>query len=468
MPLLEIKNLSISFGQKKLVDNISFNLEDKKITSLVGHSGSGKSITALAILGLLRKAEISGQINFQSQNLVNLSESEFCKIRGKDISVIFQDPNICLNPLHKIGKQIAEAVTIHNSKISKRSLNLRVQELLKMVEMDRFSDRLNNYPHQFSGGQKQRIMIAIALANNPKLLIADEPTTALDIKIQDEILDLFLKLKKEFGLTILLISHNQRAVKKLSDKIINIEEGKIVKKLSFESISKTNSKKKTSEKKSEIILDVQNLSVSCKVQKSLFKKEDKFIIKNINFNLKAGRNLGIIGQSGSGKSTLAAALSNLTKFNGKVQFFGDKNWQNDEKFLRKNVQIIFQDPFSSLNPRMKIEEIIAEGLLIHEKKYEIVQIDEILEKLSLKKSIKSRYPHELSGGQRQRAAIARALILRPKILILDEPTSALDVKTQNQVLKLLKEVQSSQKISYILISHDMDVVNEISDQIFKL
>lgn len=467
MTLLEIKNLSISFADKKLVDEISFNLQKGKITSLVGHSGSGKSLTALAILGLLKKAQISGEVNFQNQNLVNLSEDEFCKIRGKEISVIFQDPNVCLNPLHKIGKQIAEAVTIHNPKISKKDLNLRVKDLMKMVEMEKFSDRLNNYPHQFSGGQKQRIMIAIALANEPQLLIADEPTTALDVRIQDEILDLFLRLKKELGLTILLISHNQRAVKKVSDKVVNIEEGRIVKKSSLQGSKIVGSKVKNKESQ-DLALKVQDLQVGYEVKKSLFKKEKKYILKDINLELKMGQNLGIVGESGCGKSTLAAALANLTQFEGELEFFGNKNWQKDQKFLRKNVQIIFQDPFSSLNPRMKIEEIIAEGLIIHKGGYEVAQIDEILSKLALDKNLKSQYPHQLSGGQRQRVAIARALILNPRILILDEPTSALDVKTQNEVLQLLQEIQKKEKISYILISHDMDVVKELCDIINRL
>ena len=450
--MLSIQNLSISFKNTKVVDDISFSLQPKSITALVGKSGSGKSVTALAIIGLLRAAKITGIIELDKKNLLTAKKSELCKIRGKEIGLVFQDPNVALNPLHKLRKQIEEAITIHNPKISKENLKKRIFELLKMVDLESIISRLNDYPHQFSGGQKQRIMIAIALANNPKILIADEPTTALDVKVQDEILDLLLRLKNELGLSILLISHNLRAVKKVADKIIEIDAGKIVE----NSLIHYNHKKvaRAAKLNDQIIIKTDNLSA--------------LKIKNINLEIKKSENLGIVGASGSGKSTLALALCGLIKFDGEIILFDSKTWQKDEKFLRKNIQIIFQDPFSSLNPRMLIKDIIAEGLIIHKIKYQENDIDKILEKLALPLSIKDRYPHELSGGQRQRVAIARALILKPKILILDEPTSALDISSQNQIIELLNEVQNQNDITYILISHDMEVVEQLCDKIFKL
>lgn len=478
-PLLSVKNLSVSFQYHQAVDDISFELFPKKITALVGQSGSGKSVTALAIINLLRKAKITGQIIFEGKNLLKLDEKELCKIRGKDIGIVFQDPNSSLNPLHKVGDQIAEAITIHNPKISKKNLKIRIKELLKIVELESIDSRLNNYPHQFSGGQKQRVMIAIALANNPKILIADEPTTALDIKIQNEILDLLLRLKKELNLAILFITHNLRIVKKIADNVIVLNEGKIVEKgemkeifsapknaytkLLMNAVKPENSRPKI--ENSEEILRVENLNVIHKVKKSFLEKENFYANKNINFSLKLGENLGVIGESGSGKSTLALALLNLIPFDGKINFFGKKTWQKNNLELRRDIQIIFQDPFSSLNPRMTVKEIIEEGLVIHKVDNSIKaregRVREILEKLKLDPKITDRYPHQLSGGQRQRVAIARALILNPKILVLDEPTSALDLLTQNEILKLLFEIQKQQKISYILISHDLEIVEAV-------
>ena len=483
-PILAIKNLSVSFPDHQVLHKISLQLFPKKITALVGQSGSGKSVTALAILRLLRKAEISGEIIFQEKNLLQLSEANLCKIRGKEIGLVFQDPNTALNPLHKIGKQIAETITIHNPKISKKNLKERVDDLLQMVELQSIKSRLNDYPHQFSGGQKQRIMIAIALANNPKILIADEPTTALDIKIQDEILNLLLRLKNELGLAVLLITHNLRVVKKLADEIVELEEGKI-KKLSGEvapmdpvirrgdmssSIAPlTDNVMRWGDMSSSIVTPSYD-GVHLAVSKELINAQNLSALKirDINFALNLSENLGIIGESGSGKSTLALALCNLIKSQGEIKFFGEKNWEKDEKFLRRNVQIIFQDPFSSLNPRILVKDIIAEGLIIHDINYQESDIDEMLQKLDLPISIKNRYPHQLSGGQRQRVAIARALILKPKILILDEPTSALDISSQNQIIALLNEVQKISDITYILISHDLDMVNQVADKIMTL
>lgn len=499
MTILEVKNLSVEFTQNnksfKALDNISFKLSSKKITALVGQSGSGKSVTALAIINLLRKAKISGEVIFEKKNLLNLSESELCKIRGNEISLVFQDPSTSLNPLHKIGDQIAEVIKIHQPKISKINLKKRVVELFEIVELQDLTSRLDAYPHQISGGQKQRIMIAIALANNPKILIADEPTTALDVTVEGEILKLLVDLKERLGIAILFITHNLRVVKKIADEVIVLKNGKIVEENSVDQIF-SNSKNsytkllaeaafckvdrekiKSLQKKSELILQVKNLSVIHKVKKSLFKNDIFFANKEINFELNFGENLGIIGESGSGKSTLALALTNLIESQGDISYFGQKIWSKKDFPLRKEIQIVFQNPFSSLNPRMTVKEIIEEGLLIHKMKASFEKgggtlqrkvTEDLMSKLHLPLNLLSHYPHELSGGQRQRVAIARSLILNPKILILDEPTSALDSLTQNEILKLLVEIQQQQKISYILISHDLNVVSQISDQILVL
>ncbi len=471
MSILKIKNLAITFQSEdkvfKAIDDVSFELHKNKITALIGQSGSGKSTIALAILGLLRKAKVSGKIIFDEKNLLAKSENELCKIRGKAISIIFQDPNSALNPLHKIGAQISESIKIHDKKISNKKLKERVETLLDIVGLSSAKSRLSDYPHQFSGGQKQRIMIAMALANNPQILIADEPTTSLDETSQNEILDLLIKLKNEFNLTILFITHNLRIVKKIADETLILKDGKLVdeesdyaKKL-FE-LTKIKHHKSAKTNSNKEILNVKNLSVIHKIKKGFFKSEDFYANKNISFSLNLGENLGIIGQSGSGKSTLAKALLNLIPYQGEINF-------SCEKLQR---QIVFQDPFSSLNPRFLIKDIIVEGLKIHKienDKNKLEKIcDEMLVKLHLDKNLKNRYPHQLSGGQRQRVAIARALVLNPKILILDEPTSALDFLTQNEILNLLDEIQKTSEISYIIISHDLDAVNRIADRTIKL
>ena len=458
--LLKINNLNISFinrnqQENSIVKNFCCEIKPAKICALVGQSGSGKSIIALSILRLLNNAKISGEILFENQNLLQLDEKSLQKIRGKKIGFIFQDPNTALNPLHKIGKQIAEAIKIHHPKISKNELKNRLHNLMRDVELEALIPRLNNYPHQLSGGQKQRVMIAIAIANNPQIIIADEPTTALDSVVQNEILKLLKNLSKNLNIAILLISHNRQAVAKLADEIIEIGER----------LNDNFEIKRDLEKHdfiaSEKILEIKNLTV---------KHQEFYAIKNLNFSLKANQNLGIIGESGSGKSTLAKALVNLTKFSGQINLFGDKNWQKNSVELRRKIQIIFQDPYSSLNPRMKVCDIISEGLIIHKiatKNFE-KDVREIMKKMNLDEILYNNFPHQLSGGQRQRVALARSLILNPEILILDEPTSALDFATQNDILNLLISLQKQQKISYILISHDLEVIAKIADDIAVL
>lgn len=451
-PILEIDKLSISFNENQIIKNFDLKLFPKKITALIGQSGSGKSSIALAIMNLLKKSQISGKIIYNNKiNLLDLNEDEICKIRGNEISMIFQDPNTSLNPLHKIGKQISEIIKIHQPEISISNIKIRINELLEMVDLKDFESRLSDYPHQLSGGQKQRIMIAIALANNPKILIADEPTTALDIEAQKEILKILTKLKNNLNLSILLITHNLNIVEEIADNKLHIGP---------KYQSQIPQKDHLKVKNNKIILKVSNLNV-------IYKKF--YANRNINFSLRERENVGIIGRSGSGKSTLALALANLCKFKGDINFFSNQNWQINKNELRKKIQIVFQDPFSSLSPRLKIFDIVAEGIKIHkiaDNKTQHQLVDEVLKKMSLEIGIKNFYPHQLSGGQRQRIAIARSLILKPKILILDEPTSALDFKTQNEILEHLIDIQKTEDITYITISHDLEVVNSISDRVF--
>lgn len=490
MTILDIKNLSVAFTQNdevfKAVCDVSFQLKANTITALVGQSGSGKSVTALSIMKLVGKGKLSGEIILEGKDLLSLPEPQLCKVRGNEIGFIFQDPSTSLNPLHTIGDQVAEIMTIHQPKISKKNLHKRVCELFDLVELQDLKSRLNAYPHQLSGGQKQRVMIAIALANEPKILIADEPTTALDVSVENEILTLLLDVKKRLGIAILFITHNLRVVKKIADEIIVLKDGKIVEMGEaaqvLESPQDAYTKllldaafcdmKRKVQPFGDVILEVKDICVSHKVRQSWFKKEDFFANKDIHFSLKLGENLGIIGESGSGKSTLALVLTHLIKSSGDVLYDGKKIWDKKELALRKDIQIVFQNPFSSLNPRMTVFEIIAEGLMIHkmakDKQACVNIVDEMLARLKFVGDVKGRYPHELSGGQRQRVAIARSLVLNPKVLILDEPTSALDLLTQNEILKLLAEIQATQKISYILISHDLSVVAKIADKMLVL
>ncbi len=485
---IAIKDLSISFAQKnkqqKILSNISFDLQKGKINALIGASGCGKSSVALALMGLLKKATISGEISYDKKNLVTLSEEKWRKIRGSDISIVFQDPNSALNPLHKVGSQIKEAIKVHDRKISKKNLQDRLSQIFTQIGIEDLLPRINDFPHQFSGGQKQRLMIAMALINRPKILILDEPTTALDSKSQQQILDLITRLKNELNLTILFISHNLNIVKQIADQIIVLNNQEILQIGTSEEIfeqQKHDYVKKLvkianlNEKfASRSVIARNGVSHDVAIQKSpeeilrvksLTVKYQKTILNNLNFSLNKSQNLGIIGQSGSGKSTLAKALMNLVPFEGKIDL---KTAKKHHQF----IQIIFQDPFSSLNPRFLVKDIILEGLKIQktlkkqDNKEEIAT--KMLEKIGLSKDFLYRYPHELSGGQRQRVAIARSLILEPQILILDEPTSALDFIAQNELLELLINLQKNIDITYIVISHDLAVVNRLCKEILKL
>ena len=487
--VVEIKDLSVSFTQNnelvRAVQKSNFFINEGECFSIVGESGSGKSVTAMSMMRLLKESKntlISGFIKFEDENLLTLSEQKLTKIRGKGISMIFQEPMTSLNPLHTIKKQIGECLFNLNEKEE------RIVELLREVGIENAEERLDHFPHQLSGGQRQRVMIAMAIANNPKLLIADEPTTALDVTIQKQILDLLDSLRKKFQMSLLLITHDLSIVKKISDRVCVMKNGQIVEQgetknlfkkpkhpYTLKLINSNPNEKKFKSKSSKIILKTNNLNIRYQLNSnSFFNRKNKFFhaVKNLNIQLAKGTTLGIVGESGSGKSSLALAMLKLIKSEGDI-FYKNYNISklNDTSFrsFRKNIQIIFQDPFASLSPRLTIERIIGEGLEVHKKDLKKNEVSnlilQILEKVGLEKSMLNRYPHEFSGGQRQRIAIARALILEPEIIILDEPTSALDMTVQKQIVDLLLQLQKDLTLTYIFISHDLKIVKALSDQI---
>ena len=489
--VLSVKNLSISFknnsDSKTVLINSNFKIKRGTTLSLVGESGSGKSITSLALVSLLPlNASIVGSIKFNGEELIGLSEIELQKIRGNKISFIFQEPMTSLNPLHTIEKQIGESLSFHQN-LSGIEKTQKVIELLEKVKIPNAHTRLKDYPHQLSGGQKQRVMIAIALANKPDLLIADEPTTSLDVTIEKEIIDLLMEIKSTEKMSIIFITHNLRIVKQISDYVCVMQNGKIIEQGStheiFESPKSNYTKKllnsspkgfkKNNSERISQILNVENLKVWFPIKRGFLRRTKGFIkaVDQISFDLMEEETLGIVGESGSGKTSLALAILKLINSEGSITF-QNQNLQNLKNrnllTFRKNAQIIFQDPYGSLSPKMNIEAIVGEGLDVHEKiskskrKEMILQI---LNEVGLDEDMITRYPHEFSGGQRQRIAIARALILKPKLLILDEPTSALDVSVQSQVINLLKTIQNKYSLSYIFISHDIALIKSVSDKI---
>jgi len=495
--LISINNLSVGFQSQnkktEVVHSVSFDIPRGKTVALVGESGSGKTVTALSIVKLLPYPSAyhsSGQIIYKKQNLMNMADKNIQEIRGKNITTIFQEPMSSLNPLHTIEKQINEILTTH-SKISNLEASKKTKKLLISVGLENISNRLKSYSYELSGGQRQRVMIAMSIANNPDLLIADEPTTALDVTVQLQILKLLKKLQTDLNMAILFISHDLAVVKNLADYICIMKNGKIIEKNTKDNIFNNpqheytkdlinfqSSKKEKKQPSKKNILEIKNLRVWYPIKKGILRRTIDHVkaVDLINFNLLQNQTLGIVGESGSGKTSLVLALLKLISFKGTIIFDNiDISQIKNNKFinLRKNMQIIFQDPFSSLSPRMTIEEIISEGLNIHKKKLNYQdkknKIKEIIQEVGLDfNEVFNRFPHEFSGGQRQRIAIARALILKPKLLILDEPTSALDVSIQNQILELLINLQKKYQLSYIFISHDMKVINSVADYIIVL
>ena len=488
-----VKNLTVSFKKNQnVVDDVNIDIPKGKTVAIVGESGSGKTLSALSILKLLpTNANINnGNIIFNKKDLLKLPLKEIEKIRGNKITTIFQEPMSSLNPLHKIDKQIKEIITTHK-KIKSHDLDELVFKLLKEVNLEDLINRPNIYSYELSGGQRQRVMIAMSIANNPDLLIADEPTTALDVTVQQQILELLNKIQKNRKMSILFISHDLGVVNKIADYIYVMKDGKIIEhgeklkifKQPKESYTKqlvgfqNKIKKHTNNEKSEI-LKIQNLKVWYPIKKGIFRKTIDYVkaIDNIDFILKEKETLGIVGESGSGKTSLVLAILKLITSSGQIKFKEinlNSIKRNHLKGIRKNIQIVFQDPYSSLSPRMNIQEILSEGIEVHFPKFSEIEKINILKNILNETGMNydkdhNKYPHEFSGGQRQRIAIARALVLKPKILILDEPTSALDITIQNQILDLLQNLQEKYSLSYIFISHDMNVIRSVSDKILVL
>jgi peptide/nickel transport system ATP-binding protein len=502
--LVEIENLSVKFntdsGIVNAVNGISFNIKKGETLALVGESGSGKSVTARGIIRLLaNNAVLSNEtkITFDGKNINTYSEKEYQKIRGKKISMIFQEPMSSLNPIYTIENQISEVLKIHD-KYSDKKLKEKCLELLKQVQIPEPESRLSQYPHQLSGGQRQRIMIAIAIANNPDLLIADEPTTALDVTVQTEILKLLQSLQKKYQMSILFITHDLTIVRQISDRVCVMYNGDIKETGNTKEIfnnpqddytkhllsSEPEERELFYDKNGKNIITGKDLNITFNTKVKVAGRNKTLSIKavnNISLNLQEGETLGIVGESGSGKTTLGQTLLRLvdresnTEISGDINFFDDKIDKLSRKQFkpfRNQMQIVFQDPYASLNPRLSVKQIIEEGLIVAQniknKNERLDKIENIMNEVGLEPSSMQRFPHEFSGGQRQRIAIARSFVLNPKFVLLDEPTSALDLSIQKQILELLLQLQSNYKTTYIFISHDLRVIRSISHNLIVM
>lgn len=493
-PLLSIKDLSVKFADVTAVKDVSFTLDRGETMALVGESGSGKSVTALSILQLLpypRASHPSGSIIFDGQEMVGAKERPLRKIRGNRISMIFQEPMTSLNPLHDIEKQVGEVLLLHKGLRGSKA-RARILELLELVGISDPASRLKALPHQLSGGQRQRVMIAMALANEPELLIADEPTTALDVTIQAQILELLKDLQSKLGMALLLITHDLQIVQKMAQTVCVMKDGEIVEagqaRTLFDAPQHAYTKKLLSavpsgeapplpENAAEL-LETSNIHVQFPIgRKGILGRPDHYLnaVDQISLTLKQGETLGIVGESGSGKTTLAMAILRLLKSSGDIRFGGQDIREfagADLRKLRRDMQVVFQDPFGSLSPRMSIAQIVGEGLEIHEPTLTTAErearIAEALSEVDLPQNAMDRYPHEFSGGQRQRISIARALVLKPRFIVLDEPTSALDMSVQAQIVELLRDLQARHKMAYLFISHDLRVVRAISHRVMVM
>ncbi|HSH63617.1 MAG: ABC transporter ATP-binding protein [Methyloceanibacter sp.] len=496
-PLISVEDLSVDFRSAEnvthAVKNVSFDIGDAETVALVGESGSGKTVTALSILKLLpypSASHPSGKIFFKGENLLALPLDGLRHVRGNKISMIFQEPMTSLNPLHTIEQQVGEVLKIHRG-MSDRAARARVLDLLNKVGIDDPKGRLGSYPHQLSGGQRQRVMIAMALANEPDLLIADEPTTALDVTIQAQILDLLLKLKDEFNMAMLLITHDLGIVRKMADRVCVMNNGEIVERGVTRDIfaapkhpytkhliaSEPKGSPPAANAKAPTILEAKDLRVWFPIRRGFLRRVVGHIkaVDGIDLSVKQGQTLGVVGESGSGKTTLGLALLRLISSEGPIVYLGNRIDGLDSKRMRpfrRNMQIVFQDPYGSLSPRLSIGQIIEEGLLVQNsgltRDERDARVARALKEVGLDPKMRDRYPHEFSGGQRQRIAIARALVLEPKFLILDEPTSALDVSVQAQIVDLLRDLQKRHKLAYLFISHDLKVVRALANSIIVL
>ena len=495
--LLEIDDLSVTFGNGEdvveAVRGVSFHINKGETVALVGESGSGKSVTALSVMQLLPYPlahHPHGSIKFNAQELVRLPDNQMRILRGDQIAMIFQEPLNSLNPLHSIEKQISEILFLHK-KMSVTVARARVNELLTLVGLEGAILRLGALPHEFSGGQQQRIMIAMALANDPDLLIADEPTTALDVTVQAQVLKLLKDIQAKLGMAILFITHDLGIVRNIADRVCVMNNGLIVEQGDVRQVLDTPSDAYTkhllaSEPKglpdnanpsAPNVMLGQDINVWFPIKRGILRRTVGYVkaVDGVSLIVRKGQTLGVVGESGSGKSTLGRALIRLEHCKGDIQFQGDNLQGLNSKQLRplrREMQIVFQDPYGSLSPRLSIGQIIEEGLLVHGLGGNMYKrrklIDDVLREVDLEPQMQNRYPHELSGGQRQRIAIARALVLRPKFIVLDEPTSALDMSVQAQIIKLLKGLQKKHNLAYLFISHDLKVVRAVSHDIIVM
>jgi len=496
-PLLSVRDLSVAFHQggatSIAVDHVSFDLMPGEVVALVGESGSGKSVTANSILKLLpypAASHPSGKILFDGKDMLALPERSLRAVRGNDVTMIFQEPMTSLNPLHTIERQIGEILELHQA-ITGAEARARTLELLLQVGIREPEKRLKAYPHELSGGQRQRVMIAMALANRPKLLIADEPTTALDVTVQAQILELLSDLKTKHGMSMLFITHDLGIVRKFADRVCVMTKGKIVETGTVEQVftdpqhaytrhllaAEPKGEPPHSDTTKPVVMQGDDIKVWFPIKAGLMRRVVDHVkaVDGIDITLRAGQTVGVVGESGSGKTTLGLALSRLIASEGRISFIGqsiDHYSYEMMKPLRNRLQVVFQDPYGSLSPRMSVGEIVAEGLKVHERSLSADERDTrvavALEEVGLDPATRWRYPHEFSGGQRQRIAIARAMVLKPRFVMLDEPTSALDMSVQAQVVDLLRDLQAKHELAYLFISHDLKVVKALANDLIVM
>ncbi len=490
MTLLSVQNLAVRFGPATVVDQVSFEIRAGEKFALVGESGSGKTVSALQLMGLTPEADASGHILFEGRDILTMNDVQLRALRGKDIAMIFQEPMTALNPLFTIGNQIAEVLMLHEG-LNARAAALRAVALLEQTGIPEPARRALSYPHQLSGGQRQRAMIAMALACKPRLLIADEPTTALDVTIQVQILDLLKRLQQEHGMAVLMITHDLNLVKSFADRVGVMQQGRLVETADtatlFSSPQQAYTKRLLASHAKRMVadniddaaplLDAHELRCRFFIKQGWFRQREFVAVDRLNLQLARGETLGIVGESGSGKSTLGMALLRLSvaQTDGRIRFDGQPVSELTSaqlRPLRAKMQVVFQDPFASLSPRRTVEQIVGEGLALHQPQLGQAELREAvadgLTEVGLSPAMMSRYPHEFSGGQRQRIAIARALVLKPDMILLDEPTSSLDVSVQYQVLELLASLQQKHGIAYLFISHDLAVIRAMAHRVIVM